>query len=110
MTNRTTVHVASGVVEPLSGDRKLQTHYSRNESQVFFIRGMNLWVFSLEDGSERQVTDLVDPSRRGGLARGSIRVTDEYLYFTWGEYVGDIASTCALMRSVLRGPRFTDAS
>ena len=50
---------------------------------MFFARGMNLWAVSVDDGSERQLTELDDASRRGGLVRGSLAATDEYLYFTW---------------------------
>lgn len=64
--------------------------FSLDESRVFFVRGKDLWSVSLDDGAERQLADLDDASRRGGLVRGSLDVTADYLYFTWGEYVGDI--------------------
>ena len=79
----------TGDLELLSGGRIGDPQFSRDGSRIFFQRGLNLWALSLEDGSERQLTDLVDASRQGGLAP-LIGVTDEYLYFTWGYEVGDI--------------------
>ena len=88
--NGTVVHVASGEPRALSNNSMRVSRYSRDESRVFFARGMNLWAVSVDDGSERQLTELDDASRRGGLVRGSLAATDEYLYFTWGEWSGDI--------------------
>ena len=50
-------------------------------------RAENLWAKSLQDGREYPVTEF--EGRRGVL--GFDLATDgQYLYFTWGEDLGDI--------------------
>ena len=66
--------------------------WSSDGKRVFFAgrgeKARNLWAVTVKDGSERPMTDLA--SRRGAL-RGSCLATDgQYLYFCWGEDLGDI--------------------
>jgi Tol biopolymer transport system component len=86
------------LVPAVGGDPEVLTEgggtprWSRDGKQVFFDgdgeRAGNLWAMTLEDRSERPMTDLVG---RGGTLRGSCTATDgQYLYFCWGEDLGDI--------------------
>ena len=86
LTSRGRIRVEGGDLEPGVRD---YPHYSPDGSQILFQREKNIWARSIDDGSERQITDLADDNRRGGFAPG-IGVTDAYLYFTWQEDVGDI--------------------
>ncbi len=50
-------------------------------------RASNLWAKSLHNGREYPVTDL--EGRRGDLG-WDLATDGQYLYFTWGEDLGDI--------------------
>ncbi len=89
LTSLGRVRVDGGDLEPLGDGVFAYPHYSHDESHVLFKRGRNIWTVSIEDGSERQLTDLADDNRRGGFAP-MIGVTEDYVYFTWQEDVGDI--------------------
>ena len=56
---------------------------------IFFssIRGRDIWAHSLTDGTERRVTDF--SAKRGNLYN-SLETDGEYLYFSWGEDLGDL--------------------
>ena len=47
----------------------------------------NVWVVSLADRVERQVTDL---RGRGGRVGPGLAIGTEFLYFAWGQDTGDI--------------------
>ncbi len=49
--------------------------------------GRDIWIHSLEDGTEHPVTDF--SARRGNLYN-ALASDGDYLYFSWGEDLGDI--------------------
>ena len=49
--------------------------------------GRDIWAHSLTDGTERRVTDF--SAKRGNLYN-SIETDGEYIYFSWGEDLGDL--------------------
>ena len=77
----------STLVTPGGGPR-----WSPDGATIYFVRNnttgarRDVWSVSVEDVSERQVTNL--SGRRGRLGRSG---TDgRYVYFTWQEDLGDI--------------------
>ena len=70
----------------------LSQRWSRDGKQIFYIgRGEsagNLWAISVEDGTERALTDL--EGRRGQLGSRGLATDGHYLYFRWDEDLGDI--------------------
>ncbi len=62
------------------------------DSQTLFFwrpndRDGNIWALSLDDRSERRVTDLIGPKGRNGWP---LATDGRYLYFGWDETLGDI--------------------
>jgi hypothetical protein len=51
-------------------------------------RAGNLWALSLEDGTERPLTDL--RGRPGRLGYQGLTTDGKYVYFRWDEDTGDI--------------------
>jgi TolB protein len=86
------VPAAGGEPEPFTEDSTGPGRWSPDGTKFYFIgwleRGGNIWVLSMEDGKEYPVTDLA--GRRGSLYGWSIATDGEYLYFSWGEQLGDI--------------------
>ena len=66
--------------------------WSRDGRQIFFIaereQSRNLWALSLEDKSERPLTNLV--GKRGRMGGDGLATDDQYIYFRWVEDLGDI--------------------
>jgi Tol biopolymer transport system component len=60
--------------------------WSFDGREIYFVRDTNLWVVSVEDRTERRLTDLV--GRQGDV--GPSATDGEYLYFSWEEDVGDL--------------------
>ena len=84
------MHAAGGEVEVLTLSRNAR--WSSDGKRVFFAgrddRAGNLWSVTVEDGSERPMTDLA--SRRGTLGGSCLATDGQYIYFCWGEDLGDI--------------------
>ena len=68
------------------------SRFSRDGNSIFFVgrgeRGGNVWTVPIDGGVERAVTDL--SGRRGGIQSEALATDGEYLYFAWGEDLGDI--------------------
>ncbi len=83
--------VTGGAEEPLSEPPAGDPHWSPDGQQVYFMRtrdsARNVWVVSLADRVERQVTDL---RGRGGRVGPGLAIGTEFLYFAWGQDTGDI--------------------
>ena len=62
--------------------------WSADESSIYFLRDQNIWMVSADGGDERRMTDLV--GKRGLMSALSLTTDDRYLYFSWGEEIGDI--------------------
>ena len=66
--------------------------WSSDGKRVFYAgrveRADNLWAITVENGSERPMTDLV--GRPGTLQHYCLTVDSQYLYFCWQEDLGDI--------------------
>ena len=68
--------------------------WSADGAAIYFLSNRNPWVLSLQDRSERQLTDL--EGRQGNmyfypLSTGVEYAPDgQFLYFSWREAVGDI--------------------
>ncbi len=62
--------------------------WSPDGKSVFFASSDNLWELSLEDGSERQLTDFSE--RPGFLDPNSLATDGRDLFFSWAEDLGDI--------------------
>ena len=66
---------------------------SADGAAIYFLSNRNPWVLSLQDHSERQLTDL--EGRQGYMyffpGEGAEYAPDgRFLYFSWREDVGDI--------------------
>ncbi|MFQ5789000.1 MAG: hypothetical protein ACE5JI_00835 [Acidobacteriota bacterium] len=83
---------AGGEVERLTDGPGDFPRWSRDGRHIFFTgvreRSRNLWALSLEDKSERPLTNLV--GKRGSLGRQGLATDGQYVYFRWGEDLGDI--------------------
>ena len=83
--------VTGGEAKPLAEPPAGFPRWSVDGRQVYFGRtrdsARNVWVVSLADRVERQVTDL--RGRRGRFAPG-LAIGAEFLYLAWGEATGDI--------------------
>jgi len=62
--------------------------WSADGSSIYFLRDQNIWMVSADGGGERRMTDLV--GKRGLMPALSLTTDDRYLYFGWGEEIGDI--------------------
>ena len=86
------VSAAGGDPEPLTEGPAWYPRWSPEGRVIYFIgvaeRAGNIWGFSVEDGTEQPLTDLT--GRRGTLSPLALATDGEYLYFTWGEDLGDI--------------------
>jgi hypothetical protein len=86
------VPCAGGEVERLTDGAGIFPRWSRDGRQVFFIgvrkRLGNFWALSLEDKSERPLTNLGD--KRGIVGLDALATDDQYIYFRWQEDLGDI--------------------
>ncbi len=83
---------AGGEAEPFSEGPGYNGRFSPNGKMFYFTswgteRAENLWAKSLQDGREYPVTDF--EGRRGNLG-WDLATDGQYLYFTWGEDLGDI--------------------
>jgi len=76
-----------GEPEPLNEEVNFSWRWSPNGREIYFLKAGNIWSVSLEDGGERQLTDLDDSVR---LRRPSLATDGEYLYFSLVDDVGDI--------------------
>ena len=65
--------------------------WSEDGKHIYFLglhRGNNdLWALTLEGGNERRVTRF---SQKTGSLGDDLAVSEEYLYFTWRNDLGDI--------------------
>ena len=82
-----------GELEPLTvGPGRAAVTWSTDEQTMYFggsgDRVGNIWALSMDDRSERPVTDLT--GRRGTLESNSLTTDGDYLYFAWGDTLGDI--------------------
>ena len=86
------VPAEGGQPEQVSTQAAWLPRWSPDGSQIFFPSAdgttQNIWSVSLEDRSERPITDLT--GRRGTLNTQSPASADGYLYFTWRDDVGDV--------------------
>ena len=84
---------AYGAAGVLSDDvrRRAGPRWSPDGRAVYFVpvaeRAGNIWRVTVEDGTEQPLTDLT--GRRGSLS-DALATDGEYLYFTWGEDLGDL--------------------
>ncbi len=76
-----------GDPEPLNEEVNFSWRWSPNGREIYFLKAGNIWSVFLEDGGERQLTDLDDSVR---LRRPSLATDGEYLYFSLVDDVGDI--------------------
>ena len=81
-----------GEPERLSDGPGVGARWSLDGRQIFFIgareRSGSLWALSLEDKSERPLTNLAD--KRGRLGEEGLATDGQYVYFRWEENLGDI--------------------
>jgi len=88
------VPAAGGDPEPLrlTSGPGVDPRWSLDGTLLFFTgvndREGDLWALSLEDGSERPMTDLA--GKRGSLHSVCLATDGQYLYFCWDENLGDI--------------------
>jgi len=77
-----------GSAELLTERRGRASCWSADSSKLFFKHEDGLWAYSMEDGTERALTELMGrPGRIGGLWMDT---DGEFLYFVWREDLGDI--------------------
>ena len=66
--------------------------WSTDGREIYYVgkgeRLDTIWSLSLEDRSERPVTEL--SGRRGSLGRSALATDGQYIYFTWEDDIGDI--------------------
>ena len=77
-----------GDPERLTQSSRQRPAFSPDGRRMYFAREDNLWMFSLPDGTERQVTDL--EGRYGELSGINLDTDGEHIYFQWLEDEGDI--------------------
>jgi TolB protein len=86
------IPAVGGEPEPLTEGPAGASRWSPDGTILYFTgwreRLNNLWALSIEDGREYRVTDLT--GRRGSMNPFSLATDGEYLYFTWGDDLGDI--------------------
>jgi Tol biopolymer transport system component len=86
------VPTTGGEPEPLTEGPAGASRWSPDGTKLYFTgwaeRDGNIWVLSMEDGREYPVTDLT--GRRGKMNNFSLATDGEYLYFSWGDDLGDI--------------------
>ncbi|GMR24097.1 MAG: hypothetical protein BMS9Abin37_2594 [Acidobacteriota bacterium] len=68
--------------------RSSRPRFSEDGTELYFLGGDDIWVHSVEDGEELQLTDLT--GKRGRRGNFALSTDGEYLYFTWAEDLGDI--------------------
>lgn len=77
---------------PLAGNFAHASRWSRDGKKVYYpvleATGGNLWAVSVEDGSERPITNF--SGKPGNLGAHGLATDGNYLYFTWEEDLGDI--------------------
>ncbi|HXV60216.1 MAG TPA: protein kinase [Vicinamibacteria bacterium] len=83
------VAAEGGEPERLSERPGARPFFSPGGREILF-NGLNnnVWALSLDDRSERQITDLAD--KRGELGFYALATDGQYLYFTWVEDRSDI--------------------
>jgi len=83
---------SGGPVELLTKGEGVGGRWAPDGSQIYFAglgaRANNIWRLTLGSREEQPVTNL--SGRRGGLRGGSLATDGRYLYFAWGEAVGDV--------------------
>ena len=66
--------------------------FSADGRYAFYLGALgklnSIWRVSLDDGSERVMTDL--SGRRGSMGPTALATDGNYLYFTWEDDLGDI--------------------
>ncbi len=81
-----------GDPKPLAGNFAHVSRWSRDGKKVYYpaleATGGNLWAVSVEDGSERPITNFT--GKPGNLGAHALATDGNYLYFTWEEDLGDI--------------------
>ncbi len=86
------IPASGGEAEPVAEGRAYRPSWSPDGKEIYFVRptdiSTNIWAVSLEDGREYPVTDF--SGRHGSLYEFPLATDGDYLYFTWGEDLGDI--------------------
>ena len=78
--------VDGGKPEPLNDDGNVP-QWSPDGREIYFHKGGNIWLLSLEDGGERQLTDL---DNSVSIWPFNLATDGEYLYVSLVKDVGDI--------------------
>ena len=81
------VPAAGGEPEPVIQGPGRYARFSLSGEALFYLRDNNVWTLDLESESEYPLTDFVG---RPGQLGPHLDTDGDYIYFTWGEALGDI--------------------
>ena len=74
--------------ERLAASGGWTARWSPDGSSIYFLRDQNIWTISADGKDERQLTDLV--GKRTDHFGVGLATDGRFLYFSWGEDIGDI--------------------